>query len=154
MKDIQDIIGKDFRLISLKPLGKRLRNRRIKSKMRQPDVMLIITSENHKFKLLEVEDSSNSRFLHIKKMLHVLTGFDFVPQIMWSDSHRILVKYKEGQYPDFTKQHFARELGKHLATLHNTGVGTSDADGYYSQIAKNLESYFKDKGQESYSKRN
>jgi hypothetical protein len=88
---------------------------------------------------LEVEDSSNSRFLHIKKMLHVLTGFDFVPQIMWSDNHRILVKYKEGQYPDFTKQHFARELGKHLATLHNTGVGTIDADDYYFQIAKNLE---------------
>ena len=139
MNDIHDIIGTDYRSINLKPINKRIRNRRIKAEMRQPDVALIITSKNKKYKLLKVEDSNNRRYLHIRKMLDLLSAFDFVPRIIWSDDHKILVEYIDGKYPDFGVELFAREIGKHLSKLHSINVGTIDADDYFLKIEKNLE---------------
>ena len=137
--DIQEIIGTDYRSINLKPLGKRLRNRRMIAERRQPSVVLIVTSDKRKYKLLEVDDSNNSRFLRIREMLDVLSGLDFVPSIMWTDERRILAEYIDGECADFRKERFAREIGKHLAKLHSLNVGTTDVDDYYSRIVTNLE---------------
>ena len=100
---------------------------------------MLIGESGRKYKILKIDDKYNKRLKLILRLKPEFDSFDFVPQIIWSDEYLILMKFIEGDFPDFTDKHFSKKFAKNLAILHKTNVGKIDKDGYLNGILKNLD---------------
>ena len=137
-QSLLDIVGEGYAIKELKPLFKRIINRRVRPEKRQLWVQLMAASDGGKFKILRADVKYNAQIKYLQNLVKYFDSLDFVPQIIWSDETMIVLKYIDGSFPDFSSIQFSKEFGKNLAILHNTNVGTADKDEYLERIFKNL----------------
>jgi hypothetical protein len=139
MAELSSILGEGYSMKNLKPFGKIIRNRLLKSKDRQPWVQLVITSNGEKYKVLKIDSSSNNRLKNMLNLRRWYEVLEFVPEIVWSDENMIISKFIEGTFPQFEDGHFSKEFGKNMAILHKTNVGTADKEEYLLRIIEYLD---------------
>ena len=138
-KLIKDILSSDFKIFPLKPLNKRIRNSLIKPEKRQPIVKMLVTDDGRKYKMLYVGESNKKKLSRILEMKHLFEQIDFIPKIIWSDEHHIIVEFIEGEFPNPSGSEFAMAYAKNLVLLHNLEINLYSTDKLVNDIRKDLD---------------
>lgn len=102
-----------------------------------PFPYLITCSNNEKYKLIMSEKNYESQIQSIIYNTSLIKNFDFVPKIILKKNNFIIVKYYEGEFPNYENENFAKKLGKIIASIHNSKNLVIDKSELINEVSKN-----------------